>query len=268
MNSYTEAALQAARSAPRLFDLSGRTAVVIGGTKGLGQAMALAIAGAGAKVCVASRGPQGFDETREALHSLTDNLFEVASLDATDEERVGQFFTDVKARFGSVDILVNSQGIVRLGPSETFSLDDWQDVMDVNLKSVFLCCKHGVAPMLENGWGRIINVSSVRGFQGRSEDSAYAPSKGAVNQLTRSLAIEWGARGVTVNALAPVFTKTAISEDFLKDEHKKQWVLGRIPLGRLGQLSDVMGPVIFLASEASCFVNGHVLLVDGGWVAA
>ena len=122
--------------------------------------------------------------------------------------------------------------------------------------------------MLNQGKGKIINISSVRGFQGRVADAAYAPSKGAVNQLTHSLAIEWGPRGINVNALAPVFTLTAISESFLKDRAKSKWVLGRIPMKRFGQLDDLFGPIVFLASEASNFVNGHVLLVDGGWIAA
>jgi NAD(P)-dependent dehydrogenase (short-subunit alcohol dehydrogenase family) len=122
--------------------------------------------------------------------------------------------------------------------------------------------------MLERSYGKIINVSSVRGFQGRAQDLAYAPSKGAVNQLTRSLAIEWGPRGVNVNGIAPVFTLTKISEEYIRDPAKRDWVLGRIPMDRLGRLEDLMGPVVFLASDASGFVNGHVLPVDGGWLSA
>lgn len=122
--------------------------------------------------------------------------------------------------------------------------------------------------MLAQGKGKIINVSSVRGFQGRAQDVAYAPSKGAVNQLTRSLAIEWGPKGINVNGLAPVFTRTAMSAPFLADPAKSAWVLGRIPMQRLGELDDLFGPVVFLASEASNFVNGHILMVDGGWLCA
>ena len=140
--------------------------------------------------------------------------------------------------------------------------------MDVNLKSLFLCCKHVGRVMLQQGKGKIINISSVRGFQGRAQDAAYAPSKGAVNQLTRSLAIEWGSQGVNVNAIAPVFTRTAMAAPFLDDPDKSAWVLNRIPMNRVGELDDLFGPIVFLASDASNFVNGHVLLVDGGWVAA
>jgi 2-deoxy-D-gluconate 3-dehydrogenase len=147
-------------------------------------------------------------------------------------------------------------------------MDAWQRVIDVNLKSVVLCCKHAGRRMLAAGRGKIINISSVRGFQGRAQDLAYAPSKGAVNQLTRSLAIEWGPRGVNVNAIAPVFTLTAINRTLLTDPAKLEWVMSRIPMKRLGNLEDLFGPVVFLASEASNFVNGHVLPVDGGWLGA
>jgi len=140
--------------------------------------------------------------------------------------------------------------------------------MDVNLNSVFLSCKHVGRIMLNQGKGKIINISSVRGFQGRAEDMAYAPSKGGVNQLTRSLAIEWGSKGINVNAIAPVFTLTPTSASIINDPVKKEWVLSRIPMKRLGQLDDLFGPVVFLASEASNFVNGHTLAVDGGWLAA
>jgi 2-deoxy-D-gluconate 3-dehydrogenase len=170
--------------------------------------------------------------------------------------------------YGRIDILVNSQGIVELMPTHEFDTDAWQRVIDVNLKSVFLCCKHVGRAMLEQGKGKIINISSVRGFQGRAEDPAYAPSKGAVNQLTRSLAIEWGAKGINVNAIAPVFTRTVMAAPILADPVKRDWVLSRIPMKRTGELDDLFGPVVFLASEASNFVNGHVLLVDGGWTAA
>ena len=170
--------------------------------------------------------------------------------------------------YGRIDILVNSQGNVHLQPSIDFDTEAWQKVIDVNFKSVFLCCKHIGRVMLHQGKGKIINISSVRGFQGRAEDLAYAPSKGGVNQLTRSLAIEWGPKGINVNAIAPVFTLTPMSVSVLNDPVKREWVLSRIPMKRLGELDDLFGPVVFLASEASNFVNGHILAVDGGWLAA
>jgi len=257
---------QAASTLDR-FRLDGKVCLVVGGNKGLGQAMALGLAAAGANVCIASRGPEGHGETAEAISRLGRKGKSIA-VDVTEEKQVKEMVTQMLDSFGRIDVLVNSQGTVHLQPIVEFDTEAWQKVIDVNLKSVFLCCKHVGQVMLNQGKGKIINISSVRGFQGRVADAAYAPSKGAVNQLTHSLAIEWGPRGINVNALAPVFTLTAISESFLKDRAKSEWVLGRIPMKRFGQLEDLFGPIVFLASEASNFVNGHVLLVDGGWIAA
>jgi 2-deoxy-D-gluconate 3-dehydrogenase len=249
------------------FLLEGQSALVVGGNKGLGQSMALALAGAGAKVCVVGRGPEGLSETADAIQKIgrEGTYF---SADVTVEDKVKDMVSYMMNRFNGIDILVNSQGTVYLEESVNFDTEQWQKVIDVNLKSVLLCCKYVGREMLKNKKGKIINISSVRGFQGRASDLAYAPSKGAVNQLTRSLAIEWGHQGINVNAIAPTFTLTAINESLLKDKKRLNWVLSRIPMKRLGQLDDLFGPIVFLASEASNFVNGHVLVVDGGWLAA
>lgn len=249
------------------FRLDGKVALVVGGNKGLGQAMALALAAAGADVCVAARGPAGLEETAQAITQLGRKGTFFAA-DVTDEAQVEALVAHMMATYGRIDILVNSQGIVHLQPTTEFDTATWQRVMDVNIKSLFLCCKHVGRVMLAQGKGKIINISSVRGFQGRANDPAYAPSKGAVNQLTHSLAIEWGPKGINVNAIAPAFTRTAMSAPSLDDPATRNWVLSRIPMKRTGELDDFFGPVVFLASEASNFVNGHVLLVDGGWVAA
>lgn len=249
------------------FRLDDKVALVVGGTKGLGQAMAMGLAAAGADVCVASRGPAGLTETAEAICELGRKGTSFA-LDATDESQVESMVAFIVETYGRIDILVNSQGIVHLQPIAEFDTDAWQRVMDVNLKSLFLCCKHVGRVMLAQGKGKVINISSVRGFQGRAKDVAYAPSKGAVNQLTHSLAIEWGPQGINVNAIAPVFTRTAMGATALDNPVTRDWVLGRIPMKRVGELDDLFGPVVFLASEASNFVNGVVLLVDGGWIAA
>ena len=259
--------VEQAKSVPDRFKLSGKVALVVGGNKGLGQGMSLALAAAGSEVWVVGRGPEGLQETASAITGLgTKGRFIAA--DVTSEEEVKRVVGAVLEGSGRIDILVNSQGTVHLQPSVEFDMAEWQRVMDVNLKSVVLMCKHVGRIMLKQGKGKIINISSVRGFQGRAEDLAYAPSKGAVNQLTRSLAIEWGPKGINVNGIAPVFTLTAINRALLADPKKKEWVLSRIPMKRLGEIEDLFGPVVFLASEASNFVNGHTLPVDGGWLGA
>lgn len=249
------------------FRLEGKSALVVGGSQGLGQAMALALAAAGADVCVVGLGEENLKKTAEAISQLGRKGHWIET-DVTREENVKKGVVQVQGFFGRIDVLVNSQGTSYLQPSAEFDAEAWQKVMDVNLKSIFLCCKHVGRGMLQQGKGKIINISSVRSFQGRAEDLAYAPSKGAVNQLTRSLAIEWGVKGINVNAIAPVFTLTPMNRAILDDPEKRDWVLGRIPLKRLGELEDLFGPVVFLASEASNFVNGHILIVDGGWLAA
>jgi len=256
-----------AKNTLQLFDLQGKVAVVVGGSSGLGQAMALALASAGADVCVVSRESDRLQKTAEAIASFGRNGKSL-SIDVTSEQQVEAMTKQLMGWYGKIDILVNSQGTVHLEAAEEFSTMKWDTVLDVNLKSLFLTCKHVGRIMLQQGKGKIINISSVRGFQGRAKDLAYAPSKGAVNQLTKSLAIEWGSKGINVNGIAPVFTRTAISEPVLKDETILNWVLGRIPMKRLGELEDLFGPAIFLASEASNFVNGHILPVDGGWLSA
>ncbi|HSR13877.1 MAG TPA: glucose 1-dehydrogenase [Thermodesulfobacteriota bacterium] len=249
------------------FRLDGKIAMVVGASQGLGQGMALALAAAGADVCAVGLGAKNLEDTASAVSRLGRKSLWIEA-DMTKEENVDNAVSRAAETLGGIDILVNSQGISHLQPSAEFDAEAWQRVMDVNLKSIFLSCKHAGRIMLQKGKGKIINISSVRSFQGRAEDLAYAPSKGAVNQLTRSLAIEWGVKGINVNAIAPVFTLTPMNRSILDDPEKKNWVLGRIPLRRLGEVDDLFGPVVFLASEASNFVNGHILVVDGGWIAA
>jgi len=173
-------------------------------------------------------------------------------------------------RFGTIDILVNNAAIYRNLIPKPFievTTEEWSRVMEVNTTGPFHCTK-AVFPYMKKKGGKIINISSIRSFQGRAGDLAYAPSKGAVNQLTRSLAIEWGAKGINVNAIAPVFIYTTLNKAILDDPVKRESVLSRIPMKRLGEREDLFGPVLFLASEASNLVNGEILCVDGGWMAA
>ena len=202
------------------FRLDDKGALVVGGTRGLGQAMAVALGAAGADVCVVGRGPAGLRETADAVTSLGCKGSYYAA-DVTDEANVKDMVSFVVDTFGKIDILVNSQGAFGLQPTADFDVRTWERIINVNVKSVFLCCKHVGRVMLAQRKGKIINISSVRGFQGRAKDPAYAPSKGAVNQLTRSLSIEWGPKGINVNAIAPTFTRTELSAPFLDDPPRR-----------------------------------------------
>jgi NAD(P)-dependent dehydrogenase (short-subunit alcohol dehydrogenase family) len=222
------------------FALTDRVAVVTGGSRGLGRGIALALAAAGAPVAA----------------------------DVTDEGSVQDMVRRVVAEFGRIDILVNSAGIVSLKPTVEFPIDDWQRIIDVNLRGTFLCCKEVARVMLAQGRGKIINMSSVRGHQGRANDPAYPASKGAINLLTKSLAIEWAQKGISVNAIAPTFIRTDLNAFMLDDPQTRDWVLSRIPMGRVGQIWDLFGLAVFLASPASDFITGQTIYLDGGWTAA
>jgi gluconate 5-dehydrogenase len=181
--------IKEAKNIEKLFDLKGKTAIVVGGNKGLGQAMALAMAVAGANVCIVARGANALVETTEEIKKIGRNSTYFVA-DVTSEEEVKNMVDYVIEKYKNIDILINSQGTSYLQKSSEFPTSEWQRVMDVNIKSVFLCCKHVGKIMLNNKKGKIINISSVRSFQGRKEDLAYAPSKGAINQLTKSLTIK------------------------------------------------------------------------------
>jgi NAD(P)-dependent dehydrogenase (short-subunit alcohol dehydrogenase family) len=186
----------------------------------------------------------------------------------TDETSVQAMVRRVVAELGRIDILINSAGIVSLKPTVEFPVEEWQQIMDVNLRGTFLCCKEVGKVMLAQGRGKIINMSSVRGLQGRANDPAYPASKGAVNLLTKSLAIEWAQRGINVNAIAPTFIRTDLNAFLLDDPATRDWVLSRIPMGRVGQIWDLFGLAVFLASPASDFITGQTIYLDGGWTAA
>lgn len=265
--TYFESVVEKAKNLPRLFSLENKKALVVGGSKGLGQAMALGLAMYGADVCIAARGKDELEQTCAGLRQLGRKAMYTVT-DVTDEASVEEMVAKTVEGLGGLDILINSQGLAILDPLPTIDMAKWQKVMDVNVKSLVLTCKYAARVMLPKKYGKIINISSLRAFQGRLNDFAYAPSKGAVNQLTHSLAIELSPQGINVNAIAPAFIKTEMSMDFMKDPEKAAWVLSRSTMKHLGDIEDMMGPAVFLASDASKFVNGHVLMVDGGWLIA
>lgn len=249
------------------FSLEGRVALVTGGSQGLGRGIALALAAAGADVCPVSRTQSAVDAVGEEIRSLGRRSLPMA-VDVTDEAQVQQMMPRVVEEFGHLDILVNSAGIVALKPTIEFPLEEWRQIIRVNLEATFLCCKEAAKIMLPQGRGKIINMSSVRGLQGRANDPAYPTSKGGVNLLTRSLAIEWAKQGINVNAIAPTFIRTPLNAFMLDDPATREWVLGRIPMGRVGQVWDLFGLAVFLASSASDFITGQTIYADGGWTAA
>lgn len=250
-----------------LFRLDGRVALVVGGSGGLGEAMALAFAGAGANVAILGRRLDKCQQVATEVESLGRQALSI-SADATHFAALQGAVQQVVEKWGRIDILVHSAGTVHIEPTVNYPEEEYDRVMDINLKSVFLSCKAVAPVMLSQKYGRMIAVSSVRGFQGRAGDPSYPASKAGVNLMVKSFALEWAKEGITVNAIAPTYVRTELNTFQLDDPQFRSWVLSRIPMGRTAEPADLMGAALFLASEAASFVTGHVLMVDGGWTSA
>jgi 2-deoxy-D-gluconate 3-dehydrogenase len=246
------------------FKLEGKAALVTGASAGLGAAVAIALAEAGADVACHgnSRSPNA---TCEAVERVGRRAVAVTA-DLADRQTPAALVDEVRAALGRIDILVNNAGTIRRSPAVDYSDEDWDSVIEVNLSSVFRLSKLAARHMLELGRGKIVNIASLLSFQGGITVPAYAASKGGVAQLTKALANEWAARGVNVNAIAPGYMRTDNTAALQKDETRSRQILERIPAGRWGEPEDLGGAVVFLASSASDYVNGHVLVVDGGWM--
>jgi len=246
-----------------LFGLEGRTAVVTGGTSGLGAACAVALASAGADVIMSGRDARRGERIVGAIADRGAHA-ELELADLRTPEQVRDFAARVLGRRDGVDILVNAAGIFLRSKGADAPLDEWQQTFDVNVTATFLLCQAFGRPMIERGRGKIINFASTDGIVGVPEQAAYCASKGAVIQLTRTLGAEWIAHGVNVNAIGPCDFETPMVGDVLSDPEYRDWILQAIPAGRVGQPDELAGAVVYLASQASNMVVGHTLLVDGG----
>ena len=256
-------------SAPRqqAFDLSGKVALVTGGGVGIGQAIAAALAQAGADVAVTTY-KNTDDATQKAVQDAGRKFAQWnGDLSRLDAAGVDALLDDVEAQLGPVDILVNNAGIIRREDAENFSDEDWLAVIELNQNTVWRLCRAAGRRMLGRGHGKIINIASLLAFQGGIRVPAYTASKHAVAGLTKALANEWAHRGVNVNAIAPGYIATDNTAALRADEKRSQAILERIPAGRWGSPEDLAQPAVFLAAPASDYVNGHVLVVDGGWLA-
>ncbi len=248
------------------FDLTDQVAIVTGASKGIGYGLAKALAHAGAKVAVAARDLPALQKLAWEIAEEGGTAYPI-ELDVRDVAQIQAVFERVAAHFGKLDIVVNNAGLGANHAAVDVTEADWDDMMDVNLKGLFFCCQAAGRLMLPNGYGRIINMSSQASVVGIRDHAVYCASKGGVNQLTRVLALEWSARGVTVNAVGPTFIYTPGTAERLDNPEYRAGVVARIPGGQVGTITDVAGAVIYLASPSAGLVTGTVLLVDGGWTA-
>jgi 2-deoxy-D-gluconate 3-dehydrogenase len=248
----------------KLFDLSGKTALVTGASGGIGQAIALGLAEAGANVIgVAS---SNCDATVAAIEAAGGKAKQIKA-DLSDESKLGGVVREALGLFGAIDILVNNAGIIRRTPAADHAPEDWHAVIALNLNTVFFLSQLVGRHMIERGSGKIINIASMLSFQGGINVPGYTASKHGVAGITKALANEWAGKGVQVNAIAPGYIETNNTAPIVADQKRYHSILERIPAGRWGSPQDLKGPAVFLASSASDYMNGHVLCVDGGWMA-
>ncbi|MEO8574872.1 MAG: 2-dehydro-3-deoxy-D-gluconate 5-dehydrogenase KduD [Pyrinomonadaceae bacterium] len=248
------------------FKLDGKVALVTGASSGLGQAIAIALAEAGADLACHARSNGKADDTCAAIEKLGRRAVTVAG-DMADKETPARLAAQTIEHFGQIDILINNAGMIRRSPATEFSEEDWATVMEVNLSSVFRLSQSAGRKMIEQGSGKIVNIASLLSFQGGITVPAYTASKSGVAGLTKALANEWAKFNVNVNAIPPGYIETANTAPLRADETRNLQILERIPAGRWGSPEDLVGAAVFLSSPASDYMQGHVLVVDGGWMA-
>ncbi len=247
--------------------MNGKTAVVIGGTSGIGRAIAHGLADAGANVVASSRRAEEVEKTAVEIEERQRRTLRIKS-DVADKPTVQNLLDECVKSFGRVDILVNSAGVTKRTPTLDLPEDEWNWIMETNLTGTLRACQVFGKQMIEQRYGRIINIASLSTFVALYEVAAYAASKAAVASLTKSLAIEWSQHGVNVNAIAPGVFKTALNTQLLESTERGKEFLTRTPMKRFGKVEELAGAAVFLASDAASFVNGEVLVVDGGFLAS
>ncbi len=249
------------------FDLTGRTAIVLGGTSGIGRALVDGLVAAGADVVASSRRQAEVDATALAIERQGRRTLRLAS-DVTDRSSLETLREAAVAELGKIDILINCAGRTQRRPTLEVGDAEWQGILETNLTGTLRSCQVFGAHMLERGYGRIVNIASLASFVGLFEVAAYTASKAGVAALTRALAVEWGSRGVLVNAIAPGVFRTPLNQDLLDGTARGREFQLRSPLGRFGRVEELAGAAVFLSSDAASFVNGEVLVVDGGFLAS
>jgi NAD(P)-dependent dehydrogenase (short-subunit alcohol dehydrogenase family) len=248
-------------------ELDGKTAIVIGGTSGIGRAIAHGLADAGANVVSSSRRAEEVKKTATEIEAKGRKTLRITS-DVSDSSTLQNLLDECVEAFGKVDILVNCAGVTKRTPTLILPEDEWNWIMETNLTGTLRSCQVFGKHMVENGYGRIINIASLSTFVALYEVAAYAASKAAVASLTKSLAIEWSQYGVNVNAIAPGVFKTALNTKLLEETERGAEFLTRTPMKRFGEVEELAGAAVFLASDAASFVNGEILVVDGGFLAS